>query len=119
MTIYKIVERAAWAAAEREGSFLGAPIDRADGYIHFSTADQVRDTARLHFAGKRDLVLVAVDETRLGQALRWEPARDGSLFPHLYAPLPIGMVEAVNDLPLAADGAHVFPEALRRGESGA
>jgi uncharacterized protein (DUF952 family) len=110
--IYKISPRAAWRAAEAEGRFIGAPIDLADGYIHFSAAHQVAETAAKHFRGQADLVLAAIDAERLGTALRWEPSRGGDLFPHLYGPLPMSAVTAVVDLPLGADGAPIVPEPL-------
>lgn len=108
--IYKIVPRAPWRKAEAEGSFPGAPVDLADGYIHFSTAAQVAETAAKHFAGQDDLLLVAVAADRLGEALKWEASRGGALFPHLYAPLDPRAALWVKPLPLAADGGHVFPE---------
>lgn len=107
--IYKIAPAALWRDAEAAGAFTGAPVDIADGYIHFSTATQVRETARRHFAGQDDLVLVAVDSAALGEALRHEPSRGGVLFPHLYAPLPLAAVVWVRPLPLGADG-HAFPD---------
>lgn len=109
-TIYKICPRDLWRRAEEAGRFAGAPIDLADGYIHFSTADQVEETAAKHFAGLGDLMLVAVDADRLGDALKWEVSRGGALFPHLYADLPVSAVLGVEPLPLGADGRHVFPE---------
>jgi len=108
-TIYKICDSAAWQAAERVGEFAGAPVDLADGYIHFSTADQVKETAARHFAGQRDLVLVSVDADALGPALKWEPSRGGALFPHLYGALPLTAVRWTKPLPLGPDGRHVFP----------
>ncbi|MFG1223412.1 DUF952 domain-containing protein [Xanthobacter autotrophicus DSM 597] len=108
--IYKIAPAALWAAAEHARVFTGAPVDVADGYIHFSTAAQARETAAKHFAGQADLKLVAVEVAALGAALKWEPSRGGALFPHLYAPLPLTAVRWVRDLPLGADGAHVFPD---------
>lgn len=108
-TIYKISPREAWQQAETAGRFTGAPVDLKDGYIHFSTAAQVRETAARHFARQADLVLVAVDADALGAALKWEPSRGGALFPHLYADLPMAAVRWVKPLPLRADGAHVFP----------
>ncbi len=110
MTIYKICPEAMWREAEAAGTFRGAPVDLADGYIHFSTAEQVRETAAKHFAGQSDLLLVSIEEARLGPALRWEPSRGGALFPHLYAELPLSAVTRVEPLPLAADGAHRFPD---------
>ena len=108
-TIYKICDAAAWQAAERAGEFVGAPVDLADGYIHFSTADQVEETAAKHFAGQRNLVLVAVDANALGPALKWEPSRGGALFPHLYSKLPLTAVCWTKPLPLGPHGRHVFP----------
>lgn len=110
--IYKICPEALWHAAAKAGRFDGAPIDHADGYIHFSTAGQARETAAKHFAGQRDLLLVAVDAASLGDALKWEVSRGGALFPHLYAPLDLSAVIWVKPLPLGADGAHVFPAEL-------
>ncbi|KAF0127897.1 MAG: hypothetical protein FD152_2447 [Xanthobacteraceae bacterium] len=109
-TIYKISPREAWQQAEAAGRFTGAPVDLQDGYIHFSTAAQARETAAKHFAGQADLVLVAVDAGALGAALTWEPSRGGQLFPHLYADLPMAAVRWVRPLPLGADGAHAFPD---------
>lgn len=108
--IYKISPRAEWRAAEAAGIFAGAPVDRADGYIHFSAAHQVAETAAKHFRGQPDLVLAAVDAERLGPDLRWEPSRGGDLFPHLYAPLPMAAVVSVVELPLGPDGTPLVPE---------
>lgn len=109
-TIYKITPRTAWLDAQAAGRFTGAPVDLADGYIHFSTEDQVRETAARHFAGQRDLLLVAVDVAALGEALKWEPSRGGALFPHLYADMPMAAVRWARPLPLGPDGAHLFPD---------
>jgi uncharacterized protein (DUF952 family) len=108
--IYKICDVALWREAERAGLFDGAAIDKRDGFIHFSSAAQVRETAARHFAGVSDLVLVAVDAARLGDALKWEVSRGGDLFPHLYGVLALTSVLWVKLLPLGADGRHVFPE---------
>ena len=110
MTIYKITPKALWQAAEAEGRFTGAPVDEADGFIHFSTAAQVKETAAKHFVGQDDLLLVAVDEVALGAALRYEVSRGGALFPHLYASLPLSAVMWVKPLALQADGSHAFPD---------
>ena len=107
--IYKICLRPLWQEAGRDGTFRGAPVDCADGYIHFSTAAQVRETAAKHFTGQPDLLLVAVDAAALGPALKWEPSRGGALFPHLYGTLALDAVRWVEELPLGRDG-HVFPE---------
>jgi uncharacterized protein (DUF952 family) len=108
--IYKITDLALWNAAERTGIFAGAPVDIADGFIHFSTAAQVHETAARHFSGRADLILVAVDADALGPALRYEPSRGGALFPHLYASLPLSAVRWTRPLRLGSDGRHVFPE---------
>jgi len=109
-TIYKICDAAIWREAERSGVFRGAAIDVADGYIHFSTAEQAIETAARHFAGQGDLVLASVDAGVLGDRLKWEPSRGGALFPHLYGTLPMAAVRRVTPLPLGPDGRHVFPE---------
>jgi uncharacterized protein (DUF952 family) len=110
--IYKICPRALWREAEAAGRFTGAPIDHRDGYIHLSTAAQVAETAARHFAGQRDLLLVAVEAEALGPDLRYEPSRGGDAFPHLYAALPLSAVVAVDALPLAEDGRHRFPAGI-------
>jgi uncharacterized protein (DUF952 family) len=107
--IYKICPAALWRQAEVAGEFVGAPVDRRDGFIHFSTAGQVAETAARHFAGETNLLLVAVDAGALGDALRFEPSRGGHLFPHLYGTLPLAAVRRVDPLPLGPDGRHVFP----------
>jgi uncharacterized protein (DUF952 family) len=107
--IFKIVPAALWAAAESTGQFSGSPADVADGFIHFSTAAQVRETAARHFAGQTELLLAAVPAAALGEKLRWEPSRRGDLFPHLYGPLPLSAVAWVATLPLGENGRHVFP----------
>jgi len=108
-TIYKICPAALWRQAEAEGVFRGSPVDLADGYIHFSTAEQAKETAAKHFAGQSDLVLVAIDSETLGSILQWEPSRGGALFPHFYAPLDVKTITSVVPLPLGADGKHIFP----------
>ena len=110
--VYKLIDRAAWDAAAAAGSFDGSPVDARDGFIHFSTAAQVRETAARHFAGQADLLLIAVDAEALGAALRWEPSRGGDLFPHLYAPLPLAAVRSVAPLGLDVAGRHRFPADL-------
>ena len=115
-TIYKIVGAHEWHAAEAEGRFIGSPVDLDDGFIHFSTAAQARETASRHFAGRKGLLLVSVDVGALGDALKWESSRGGDLFPHLYDVLPMEAVTHVHDLPLGPDGEHVFPPAVADGE---
>ena len=107
--IYKICPKDLWQTAEAAGGCDGAPVDHADGFIHFSTADQAAETAAKHFAGQRDLVLVAVDAARLGPALKYETSRGGALFPHLYGPMPLSAVVWTKPLPLDAAGIHEFP----------
>ena len=102
--VYKITTRTAWDAANRVGRFEGAGIDLADGYIHLSSAAQAAETARRHFSGQSDLVLLRIETRRLGASLKWEPARGGELFPHLYGPLDCALVEAVTPIALAPDG---------------
>lgn len=109
--VFKICARQAWAAAVAAGRFEGADVDRRDGFIHFSTAAQVAETAARHFRGQPDLVLVAVRLADLAE-LRWEPSRGGALFPHLYGPLPMTAVDWVVPLPLDGAGGHVFPPRL-------
>jgi uncharacterized protein (DUF952 family) len=109
-TIFKLCRASEWAEAERSGTFLGSPVDLRDGYIHFSTAEQVVETATRHFAGVDGLRLLAVDADTLGSALRWDPSRGGALFPHLYDQLPVARVLWVQALPLDPAGQHVFPD---------
>lgn len=111
-TIYKICEAGQWAEAELAGEFRGSTVDLADGYIHFSTAGQVAETAAKHFARVPALVLVAVTAEDLRGALKWEPSRGGALFPHLHGVLPMTAVRWVQPLPLGADGSHVFPPGI-------
>jgi uncharacterized protein (DUF952 family) len=108
--IYKICSAQLWRDAQTAGRFGGAPLDERDGFIHFSTAAQVAETAARHFAGAAGQVLVAVDAGALDGALKWEPSRGGDLFPHLYGALSLNAVLWVVPLPLGPDGRHVFPE---------
>lgn len=111
MLIYKILRADEWQSFQDAKTTLGAPVDLADGYIHFSTATQVMETAAKHFAGADGLVLVAFDPDAMGDALTWEPSRGGALFPHLYRELSLTEVLWHRPLPLGADG-HIFPEDL-------
>jgi uncharacterized protein (DUF952 family) len=112
--IYKLLATAEWHAAQAAGELRGGAADLADGYVHFSTAGQVVETARRHFAGVPGLTLLAVDPDVLGAALRWEPSRGGALFPHLYAPLPVHAVRAA----VALDGALPVDEAVAAALTG-
>lgn len=114
--IYKVVSRRLWAEAAQAGVFRGAPIDLQDGFIHFSAANQVVETVAKHFAGQTDLLLIEIDAAALGEALKWEVSRGGELFPHLYGSLTLESVLSVVDLPLGADGAHLFPANFADGD---
>jgi len=107
--IYHMCRKDEWTDAEPSGSYPGSSQDAADGFIHFSTAFQIMDSAARHRAGQTGLVLLSVRTDRLGDALKWEKSRGGELFPHLYGPLPVAAVTAVDPLPLGPDGKHVFP----------
>ncbi len=108
MLIYKIFRADEWATLDTQGETLGAPIDLADGFIHFSTATQAQETADKHFTGVEGLLVAAVETDTLGDALKWEVSRGGAEFPHLYAALRRDQVVWVKDLPLV-DGRHQFP----------
>ena len=108
--IYKICPAFAWREAERLGVYRGSADDARDGFIHFSTAAQVGETARKHFFGQRALFLVEVDADALGDALRWERSRNDELFPHLYGELDLGMVRSVSSIHVRSDGFHDIPE---------
>jgi uncharacterized protein (DUF952 family) len=108
--IFKIVPKTLWQEAVETDLFKGAPIDLTDGYIHFSTAEQARETASKHFTGMSDLLLAAFDAEAFGEDLIWEPSRGGALFPHLYASFAPGSALWVKELPLNENGVHVFPE---------
>jgi uncharacterized protein (DUF952 family) len=112
--IYKICSNAEWAEAEASGSYSGSEHDWRDGFIHFSTASQLPGTLAKHYASRTDLLLIAVDPDALGVALRWEPARDGDLFPHLYGALSVAVVLWTQALKIGESGDHILPaEAMR------
>lgn len=102
--IYKLIDAPAWDQAQARGTFEGSPVDLADGFIHFSAADQAQETARRHFRGVEGLVLLAVEAEALGAGLKWEPSRGGALFPHFYGPMPVSAVRWSRTLTLDADG---------------
>lgn len=108
--IFKIFTREQWLQTEADGTFIGAPIDVADGYVHLSTAAQVEETAAKFFTGINDLILAAVDPAPFGKKLIYEVSRGGALFPHLYDTLTLASVRWVQPLPLGADGRHIFPD---------
>lgn len=107
--IFHICSRSVWERAKETGRYEGTELDRKDGFLHFSTAEQVRESAARHLRGVEGLVLVCVEPESLGDALKWEKSRRGLLFPHLYGALPVDAATAVHDLPLGSDGLHRFP----------
>ncbi len=107
--IYHLAAASAWEAATGAGAYSGAEEDRADGFLHFSTKEQIAESAARHKAGRTDLVLLAVDVASLGDALKWEPSRGGALFPHLYGDVPLSAVRAAVPLKVGPDGRHVMP----------
>ena len=109
MLIFKIVHRDEWDFAARGGEYAGSSKDRADGFLHFSMTRQLMETLQKYYAAEKDLVLVAVNEDLLGSALKYEPSRDGALFPHLYAPLPVSAVKWVREIGRDLNGGFVLP----------
>ena len=106
---YKILTPDQFAALRADGSFMGAPVDLADGYIHMSTRAQTVETVEKHFAGQDDLVLAMVDLSALGDTVKWEESRGGQHFPHIYGPLPLAAVTTHAKLRIGTDGKHAFP----------
>jgi uncharacterized protein (DUF952 family) len=113
--VFKIVTAAEWQAAEQAGVFTGSAVDARDGFIHLSTAGQVRETAARHFAAQPNLLLVAFEAAALGPALKWETSRGGARFPHLYGALDPRLALWAKPLPLDAGRAHIIPLANDRG----
>ena len=109
-TIFHMCRADEWRNAQKTGLYPGSSQDRADGFIHFSAAEHLRESAAKHLAGQEGLLLLTVDASALGEALRWEEARGGILFPHLYGDLPVGAATRVDPLPLGTDGLHIFPD---------
>lgn len=107
--IYHMCRADEWAAAVKSGTYRGSSQDLADGFIHFSTAPQIVESAKRHRAGQDGLLLVAVDADTLGARVKWEASRGGEPFPHLYGPLDPTESTSVHPLQLGADGNHVFP----------
>jgi uncharacterized protein (DUF952 family) len=107
--VYKIAAYETWDAGLPGGRYEGSPDDVRDGFIHLSTATQVRETVAKYFAGRTDLILAAVDVAKLGDTLKWEASRGGQLFPHVYGPILAEMVLWTKPLALRDDGAHAFP----------
>lgn len=107
--IFHMCRRDEWAAAQAEGFYAGSSQDKADGFIHFSTAAQLPESAAKHRRGQSGLLLLTVDPAVLGDALKWEPSRGGALFPHLYGPLPTSAALRIDPLPLDDDGVPAPP----------
>jgi len=107
--VYKIARQQEWDEAERTRVFTGSRDDERDGFIHLSSAAQVRATCAIHFAGERNLLLIGLDAERLGPAIKWEPSRKGEMFPHLYGPLRLTDVTSVSAIPTDTDGRAIFP----------
>lgn len=105
---YKILTGGQLATLLADGTFAGAPVDLADGYIHMSTADQAQGTLDKHFAGQDDLHIAVVDLSALGDAIRWEVSRGGALFPHIYAQLPLSAVQSHGPVTRKADGSLIL-----------
>jgi uncharacterized protein (DUF952 family) len=110
--IYKIEEAAIWSAAQSQGLYEGSALDKADGFIHLSAADQVRQTALTWFAGREGLILAHIDTDALGDTLKWEASRGGALFPHNYGAVPMSAVLGVEILELDNTGNHIFGPAI-------
>ena len=108
MFIFKICADFEWEESKKSGIYLGSEDDLRDGFVHFSTSEQLDETAAKHFAGRKDLLLICYMPERIGSSLRWEPSRGGALFPHVYGPLNTGDAHWVKPLPLGPDG-HIFP----------
>src|SRR5882672_9253677 len=107
--VYKILRETEWTAAQEVGTFSGSADDVRDGFIHFSAAHQVRATCEKHFAGDDPLFLLAVDAVSLDNALQWEVSRGGEKFPHLYADLPLNLVQWCREIRREPDGRCIFP----------
>ena len=107
--VYKILTHRAWEEAETSGAYIGSPLDLKDGFIHLSTAAQAGETARLHFRGQSDLIIVGFDADAFGDVLKWEPSRGGQLFPHLFEALPVKAAVSIDTLPLDAEQVPIVP----------
>lgn len=112
MQIFKILTPDEWQTLIAQGETAGAPVDVADGFVHFSTAEQTAETLEKHFAHQDGLVLLALDADALGPSLKWEPSRGGALFPHLYGPLRLADVISSRPITLAPNGRHILPDDL-------
>jgi uncharacterized protein (DUF952 family) len=109
MLVFKIFRDSEWQTLQDDGQSTGSPLDLKDGFVHLSTGEQVRETAAKHFASQANLVLLAFEAEVLRKDLKWEPSRDGALFPHLYRALTFTEMKWAKPLPLV-DGKHAFPD---------
>ena len=108
---FKLIDAAEWRLALSEGVYEGSAVDQADGFIHLSTAGQLEDTARKHYAGRSDLMVLSVDLAALGGTVVWEPSRGGDLFPHIYGPMPTSVVTKAQVCAVSSDGALILADA--------
>ena len=107
--VYHLCQKETWRRAVGDGEYAGSELDLSDGFIHFSAAGQVKQTARLHLAGVKGLVLLKVNANKLGDSLLWETSRSGELFPHLYGRLAPDLVDSATELQIDGNGNHIFP----------
>ena len=108
-TIYKVEKKKIWEEEKQKTTYNGSKIDKKDGFIHFSTKEQLQETLEKHYQGQTDLILIAVHSEELGEHLKWEPAREGALFPHLYAPLQKKHIVWEKPIEDISDGTHRLP----------
>jgi len=107
--VYHLCQKETWGRAVSDGEYAGSALDQCDGFIHFSAGGQVKQTARLHLAGVKGLVLLKVNANKLGESLLWEASRNGELFPHLYGRLTPDLVDSATELQIDENGNHIFP----------
>jgi len=112
MNIYKVCSIEHWQSSKTKGEFTGVSIDLSDGFIHFSSGEQLAETLRLHFKGQENQVLLTIDPELIGTDVTWEASRGGALFPHLYADLPLKAITAEHNLVRDGDGEFILPEGL-------
>jgi uncharacterized protein (DUF952 family) len=111
--VYKILRRPEWTAAQKDGVFAGSPDDARDGFIHLSSASQVRGVCERHFRRETDLLLLAFDAGRLGPALKWETSHKGEAYPHLYGALPLALLQSMAEIRRGGDGRFALPPEIR------
>ena len=109
-TIYKIFRTAEWSAADGLSAFAGSPDDIRDGFIHFSTAEQLRGTLEKYFADEGEIIIVSFDAQGFGDDLKWEVSRGGMKFPHLYVDLSLEAALQVTRLTRDNSGGLILPD---------